>query len=947
MDVRDSSSSSDLVDFDQSHTLEIIDKITQLAPENVTTKSDSEKSVCSGKISLNDEEGRTSGIQLKTNRSKCLDDHKRNNGGIKSSLEGKDDSTASSEMNYFTSEDRLASVSNFPESETSSRVDKTEPTCTNDEQCPLDMVVHKEVNKSVETVSKVVSNLEDTSDEFSKDLIKAEMEASINGGEEKKLDSVIPDFEVKSPQSDDIVADQVHTSNCSKIEDEIEAPNKQREVDVSASEERMHAKTSLEQKNRKAEVKQKPDSLRPLSRLLHDLGLDLVREQVYKDLIGIQVAKDVKNMLDDKEKEQLKRLTDAHSKLIVKNAVYQLPFVSCRCSYSSSSANVLALHHEFGSTYEVPFHTCCLCEDCKTRWPSQFLSHLESLHQIKGRVQTKLAPNICRYCPYEHKNQARMEVHSGKCFKKFNLNTNLQPVPADCDIPLMGKPTSQLLRPGMMPYPSGLSNFSISHGVQQLAKPAVGIGTAAASNIQPSVMEIGGQLYSLVHHNGKALFTSLRSQIANVNVSSHNSNTPSSAVVPANFPRFVQPLNKPSAGERTSDTPTRVPFVEKCEMCDAVLKDRDALWNHFRLLHKVELSRVSMIEKEPWMTCDVCLAKFWTYQGLTRHSVQLHKRELNSQGLPTKTFKCFLCLQTHANPLNHLSTFHNITLLDMYHSRRCCMCNKRFRSAPSFEEHMVLQHHDIFANKDVLCTVLQALSTALSLKRQEAMQHKAPNTASFSKVNPRGGTNFGPGFSGNLQNTISPAATSFQKNSPGANTPGKVPTLSKVPTPNKVVSPNVAPTASTGQPEAKKRVKQSNEQSKGNDSGNTSKTSPKKSNEEDTKELNKLYKEYADIGRPILRSMRHRLSRNSLEKVVGDGQKDSMENKEDKRDVGLSKSPEALNEDNKTSVAETNLSDEPLRKRLCTEGSNNDKLNNYFDANQQKQLQEINGDLPT
>lgn len=905
----------------------------------------------------NDKEGRTPGIRLKTNRSKCLDDHKRNNGGIKSSMEDKDDNTARSETSCFTSEDRLASVSNS-EKEASSHVNKTEPTYTNnDTQCPLDMVVCKEANESVEAISKVVSNVEDhTSDEFSKDLIKAEMEPSINGGEERKLDSVVPESEVNSSQSDDIVTEQGHASNCSKIKDENDALKEQRELDVhascninipadiggSATEERMLAKTSDEQK-RKAEVKQKPDSLRPLSRLLHDLGLDLVREQVYKDLIGIQVAKDAKNMLDDKEKEQLKRLTDAHSKLIVKNAVYQLPFVSCRCNFSSSSANVLALHHEFGSTFEAPFHTCCLCEDCKTRWPSQFLSHLECLHQVKGRVQAKLAPHICRYCPYEHKNQARMEVHSGKCLKKFNLNINLQPVPADCDIPLMGKPTSsQLLRPGMMAYPAGLSNFSIGHGVQQLAKPAVGIGTAAASNVQPSVMEIGGQLYSLVHHNGKALFTSLRSQIANVNVSRHNSNTPSSTVVPANFPRFVQPLNKQSAGDRASDPPTRVPFVEKCEMCDAVLKDRDALWNHFRLLHKVELSRVSMIEKEPWMTCDVCLAKFWTYQGLTRHSVQLHKRELNSQGLPTKTFKCFLCLQTHANPLNHLSTFHNITLLDMYHSRRCCMCNKRFRSAPSFEEHMVLQHHDIFANKDVLCTVLQALSTALSLKRQEAMQHRAPNTASFSaKVNPRGGTNIGPGFSGNLQNTISPAAASFQKNSPGAPTP------SKVPTPNKVASPNVAPAASTGQPEAKKRIKPSNEQSKGNDSGSTSKTPPKKSNEEDAKELNKLYKEYADIGRPILRSMRHRLSRNSSEKVVGGGQKGSVEKKKAKQVEGLSKSADALNEDNKTPAAETNLSDEPLHKRLCTDGSNNDKLNNHFDENQQKQLQEINGDLPT
>lgn len=673
------------------------------------------------------------------------------------------------------------------------------------------------------------------------------------------------------------------------------------------------------QKPAKSEGKLKSDSLRPVGRMLHDLGLDLVRQQVYKDLISIQVAKDSKNMLDEKEKEQLKRLTDAHSKLLVKNAMFQLPFQTCRCSYSSSSANVMALHQEFGSTYEVPFHACCMCENFKTRWPSQFLSHVDSLHDKKGRVQTKMAANVCKYCPYEHKNQMRMEVHVAKCFKKFNLNTNLQPLPADCDVPLHGKSSqpgnSHQVRPGILGGP--VSFPSPAHSSHQVPKQIV----ASSAPVQPSVMEIGGQLYSLVHHNGKALFTSLRSQMGNSNSgSSSNSSAHSAGAPPGNFPRFIQPPGRPVSKDRgVASTPPNQ-RREKCEMCDAMVNDREALWIHFRMMHKVELSKVSMIEKEPWMMCDVCMAKFWTYQGLARHSMQLHKRELAPPALPTKSFKCFLCLQVQTNPLNHLSTYHNITLLDMYHSRRCCMCNRRFRAAPAFEEHMVLQHHDIFANKDVLCTVLQALSTALSLKRQETVQQRATPTASM-KSGQRSNNSQSPGSVWQARSTASSASSPGQKS------------MLETPSPS-----------SKGQVDMRKRGhrRQSGDRTKESESATASKTTPKKSTEEDAKELNKLYKDYADIGRPILRSMRHRLSQGGTEKVentspTGSGSKDLEK-------VGT----ESTISENDNTRAEQDLvtrseSDEPCAKKPCLESlRNNVETNDSESTDHHKQLQEIN-----
>lgn len=679
------------------------------------------------------------------------------------------------------------------------------------------------------------------------------------------------------------------------------------------------------QKPAKSEGKLKSDSLRPVGRMLHDLGLDLVRQQVYKDLISIQVAKDSKNMLDEKEKEQLKRLTDAHAKLLVKNAVFQLPLTTCRCGYSSSSENVVALHQEFGSTYEVAFHACCICENFKTRWPSQFVAHIESLHDKKGRVQTKMATNVCKYCPYEHKNQMRMEVHVAKCFKKFNLNTNLQPLPTDCDVPLLGKTSapgnSHQARPGMLGGP--VSFPSPAHSGHQVPKQIV----ASAANVQPSVMEIGGQLYSLVHHNGKALFTSLRSQMSNSGSgSSSNSNAPLTGVPPGSFPRFIQPPARPVSKDRgVASTPPANQRREKCEMCDAMVNDREALWIHFRVMHKVELSKVSMIEKEPWMMCDVCMAKFWTYQGLARHSMQMHKRELAPPASPTKSFKCFLCLQVQTNPLNHLSTYHNITLLDMYHSRRCCMCNRRFRTAAAFEEHMVLQHHDIFANKDVLCTVLQALSTALSLKRQETVQQRSATPAASMKPGQRSNNSPG-GFTGQARSMASPTL------SPGQRSTTETPSPSN-----------------RGQVDMRKRGhrrQSSGDRTKESETAVTSRTTPKKSTEEDAKELNKLYKDYADIGRPILRSMRHRLSQGGSEKVENASPTAGSKSKEPEK-VGTAASTVSENDNNaqaeQDSVASAEPDEEPHAKKLCLESlRNNVETNDSESTDHHKQLQEIN-----
>lgn len=182
------------------------------------------------------------------------------------------------------------------------------------------------------------------------------------------------------------------------------------------------------------------------------------------------------------------------------------------------------------------------------------------------------------------------------------------------------------------------------------------------------------------------------------------------------------------------------------------------------------------------------------------------------------------------------------------------------------------------------------------------------------------------------------APQSFQKVSPQAHLHGRMLPPDKPPSHSRVLA------ATPGQAEAKKRARQSNERSKSDDS--TEKAPQKNSNEQDAKELNQIYSEYADIGRPILRSMRHRLSHNSLEKSVDDNPKESTGDLHNSPVKGPVKSPqENISESSQKSVAEANLSNEPLRKRLCTDiSSNNTKHTDAFHVNQQGQELDANGD---
>jgi len=569
----------------------------------------------------------------------------------------------------------------------------------------------------------------------------------------------------------------------------------------------------------------KSDNYRPFARLLHDLGLELVREQVYRDLIDIQTVKDAKNQLEEREKGQLLKLVEAQERLTVRNAPYQLPTRRCsRCNFMSPSANVMTLHHQFGTVSRIDseMHVCCLCcgqRGFRTRNTAQFMVHLSSDHGLTGRLMKKTAPYACKNCVFEHKSSIRLAAHLEKCVKKFSLSSNLQPLPGDCDIPLIYRPSDRK-RPGASPF--GQSNTLSNASFSATGPPSV-----------------------------RTLLSSARQQIS---------------------PGY------PGCSYNQLVMPTII-----CEICGKLVDSREALWGHFRSAHHVELCRTTMRDKEPWMKCDVCSGRFWTYQGLSRHLLLAHNRALATSfttGTPVTPVvpRCHLCGGSQTtNPLSHFSAYHNVTLLEMYHAKLCCLCNRKVNSGRAFEEHMVEQHSDIFANYDVLRTVLQALTTARYFKADDTRE---PTAQSIKQLSARASQ--GADISSDARKkSVDNAQTAGQCRTYTAGdmadmktvTPGSSQTLQNTHNSSGVVSPQ------DGQ---KKKLKTVMKHKCTTYGARKKPASPPEtqisavtsnSKGATAEEVKKLYEDLADIGRPILRSMRRKLSHNlQSEDSISDAQ---------------------------------------------------------------------------
>ena len=502
--------------------------------------------------------------------------------------------------------------------------------------------------------------------------------------------------------------------------------------------------------------------LRPMATILFDLGLNLTKEQVYKDLIRIQTRKRSKNKLSNTEILQLNKLKDAHKNLSQKNLRFHFSILSCdRCGFKTDSKTVMVHHDEFAETGEDGDTLCGLCDFKVPRLSDnvmpKFLNHMRIAHKRQGRMHTQLLQFTCVLCLFETNLRVVLGRHVKKCERTFRLNRNLEPGPADCDIPMKSqrytaptltetlsrRPVSQAthatvseqLRKQAPVYSAFMQNRPVRPSSSMTSASSMqallGHTSSNVSGVPQQLVQVGGRLYNLVTQNGQTLLTPLASsQMPVVSTAPRQMSVMSSTVNTGKLATLASPLSSSSvhsiagdaarsvmsqfspspespfaqndknsvvarAGTKYSTSPSVAPDFEICEICGGFVKDRDSLRIHFYYAHKVEVHRDVFTRTKGPLKCDLCSKRFWTYQGLVKHRQVEHnfKNEDNS--------RCFLCVRSNITEmLAHLKNSHGITRETLFRRTVCPCCGQHFGSPKTLEKHMLWVHAEIFKQAD-------------------------------------------------------------------------------------------------------------------------------------------------------------------------------------------------------------------------------------------------------
>lgn len=419
---------------------------------------------------------------------------------------------------------------------------------------------------------------------------------------------------------------------------------------------------------------------------LHNIGMRMVRQQVYKNLVEIQEVKDEQNRLDDGEKTQLEKLKGYYMDLRQKNRYLVGRRRRCRCGYRAGSLQELDLHLEYGHGSESGRHDCCLCKFTSKAF-SLFSSHMAREHRRKARFHLPMAPFVCPYCQFEHRHNTKKKLlrHVANCERNFQLDCNLAVRAIDADIPLLAPPKSAVADTDASAAAPGSKAQNVANPSALRNQRSAKAGPDPACGGQPG--SVGGPHSKMLH----------------------------------------QPAHR----------------YEVCEICGGFVRDRGSLIVHMKVAHKVDIHLACGNNSTAPVECGRCPERFWTLQSLNAHASASHDDAKETQNATISV--CPLCKRTRlTDVMSHLAQQHRVTLLDMFLVRYCALCLLELHSEKSFEDHMTTYHSSLYPSRGAL------FESIGSLERQRMSNSSRPSALLLALVNRNKNTwKFGPSSSRN------------------------------------------------------------------------------------------------------------------------------------------------------------------------------------------------------
>ncbi|XP_074645777.1 uncharacterized protein LOC141902038 isoform X2 [Tubulanus polymorphus] len=430
--------------------------------------------------------------------------------------------------------------------------------------------------------------------------------------------------------------------------------------------------------------------LRPVARYLYFMGLDFTKEKIYKDVIISKTNAAKRRKLNEAEEKQLKIVKYGSMKLAKKTRPFHYKeFEYCSCGFATESSNVLYYHRQQGHVDKTGKYSCAMC-DYESRMCREFTFHMESDHNMEGKLQAPPAFWECNICSFENSAKNRVTRHRFKCEEKFDMKKHLFPnyddinflfrsLPGELimrDVPkaAVTRPQRSVIPSNPVPVPSA-NKISTNSVVPNVA--------VVQPIIKPSrqVVQTKPQVYYYMTPNGPVPITVQSGTTVNSvppkmitsslvpNVSS-NSSMPRLSNVSAGKVGKKRPaiLTTSNAPETTRNTKAPNYSYEICEICSGFIKDKESLRIHFMMAHKIEISsEMFMRRASPPLSCDVCQERFWTFQGLTHHRV-VKKHRVPEGGV------CHLCSQPATKMHTHLTLYHNLDTVTARVLKICPIC---------------------------------------------------------------------------------------------------------------------------------------------------------------------------------------------------------------------------------------------------------------------------------
>ena len=490
----------------------------------------------------------------------------------------------------------------------------------------------------------------------------------------------------------------------------------------------------------------KKDELSAITSFLLELGHDVVKEAVYKDIIQIQTKKKENGDLKENEIESLEKMKTVYDNTKKKVEHLFLDTKACNgCKFKTESSVILAFHKDFPH-YDPPWDTSkgvMRCGRCKfsTRTGLQYVLHMESIHKCQAKFPEKEHTFNCELCPLSTSTKNKLEKHKQKCEKHFKLGSNLQPYFHDvnfCMKNMYYKPKRIASAKSASPAAPAKSPAS-QQATPVLPKPPPPRTPIQAGNTgpRPALNQQQNSPAVPTNRNIRPAPPVVHPPIPKLQPppkSPFQSPTPAKfRTAAANMPNYPPKQAVPPNRGGRHTTNKEMQGFEVCELCGGYVKDRQALRIHFYYAHKVEMPQAIFARPTPPLVCDVCQAKFWTTQGLSKHKSTL--RHFSSTGPTPAAFgtnqMCFMCMKKVPSLFTHVEQVHGMSMKDLVLMKKCIMCGVTANDKRSLESHLATAHGILMKATDLLGTEKAAARTQNSPQAQA--QPSPQNQPSASK----------------------------------------------------------------------------------------------------------------------------------------------------------------------------------------------------------------------